>query len=177
MRTQKQIEASRSNGARSHGPVTAAGKARASRNATRHGLDSASIVLCNEDHNAYRKLLDDYMEEWQPATRGERDLVRDLVNARWRLDRILVFETSAIDLEMDRQREVVDTDIAFTDEATLATMAFSTLADSGRTLPMLSRHEGRLRRVVERSLERLTALQKRKSAETNPGTPGPPPTL
>jgi hypothetical protein len=169
MRTQKQIEASRRNGARSKGPATPEGKSRSSRNATRHGLDGGAIVLSNEDVHAYRRLLDDYILEWQPATRGEHDLVRDLVNARWRLDRVLTFETSALDLEMDRQRDSIHLEIASTDEATLATIAFSTLADSGRTLPMLSRHEGRLRRIIDRSTERLTAVRKLKSAETNPG--------
>ena len=47
-RTPTQIEASHRNGARSHGPVTTEGKARASRNAFKHGL-CAMRHLVRED--------------------------------------------------------------------------------------------------------------------------------
>jgi hypothetical protein len=41
MRTPKQIAASRANGAKSKGPVTAQGKRNFSRNSTRHGMFGA----------------------------------------------------------------------------------------------------------------------------------------
>jgi hypothetical protein len=44
-RTPAQIEASRRNGARSKGPVTAEGKARASRNALKHGLTATHHLV------------------------------------------------------------------------------------------------------------------------------------
>ncbi len=43
MRTARQIEASRLNGARSRGPVTDAGKRKSSRNSRRHGLYSQTV--------------------------------------------------------------------------------------------------------------------------------------
>ena len=52
IRTQAQIEASRSNGARSSGPISAAGKARAALNGTRHGLCSAQFFLLPDEDPA-----------------------------------------------------------------------------------------------------------------------------
>jgi hypothetical protein len=43
MRTQRQIEASRINGAKSRGPVTDAGKQKSSRNSRRHCLYARNI--------------------------------------------------------------------------------------------------------------------------------------
>ena len=49
-RTPAQIEASRRNGSRSHGPLTPEGKARASRNAVKHGLTAMThLVVEGED--------------------------------------------------------------------------------------------------------------------------------
>jgi hypothetical protein len=71
MRTRKQIEASRRNGARSRGPSTAEGKARAALNATRHGLSSR--VVGNESAETCDSLLQSCIEHWHPATAAERD--------------------------------------------------------------------------------------------------------
>ena len=62
-----QIEASRRNGARSRGPVTEEGKARASRNALKHGL-TAMHHLVLEDEAPVRAGGDDR----PPHGRGRR---------------------------------------------------------------------------------------------------------
>jgi len=48
MPIEKQIQASRANGARSRGPTSAQGKKNSSRNALRHGLFAGTVVLQGE---------------------------------------------------------------------------------------------------------------------------------
>ena len=158
MRTQKQIEASRRNGARSKGPVTVEGRARSSRNAITHGLSSRAVVLRSEDQEQFDRLPGSYMDYWCPASQIEADLVHDIVAARWRLSRVPAIETAALDVEMDRQREDVDRTTADMDVVTRCSLAFTSLANTDRSLAILNRHEARLYRMVERATARLVRL-------------------
>lgn len=75
MRSVRQIEASRVNGAKSRGPVTAAGKQRSSQNSIRHGLTSKVVVLAGENKEEFDRVLAAYLARWQPADQPERDIV------------------------------------------------------------------------------------------------------
>ena len=96
MRTQAQIEAARRNGAKSRGPVTAEGKARSSRNATKHGLRSQTpATLAAKDPAGWVKILDEAVHDFQPVTAEERQLVADIAAARWRIARAVRIESAA----------------------------------------------------------------------------------
>jgi hypothetical protein len=171
MATLKQIEAARRNGAKSRGPVTAAGKERSSRNALRHGLYSKVVVLSNESPEMYGNLVDDYLAEYDPATRREHDLVLLIANCAWRLNRIMTMETAALDLRIDQERPALDAATLKIDEATRAASAFTSLADTSRTLVMLGRAESRLVRNMERAEERLAILRERRKNKKQQNEP------
>jgi hypothetical protein len=78
--------ASRKNGARSRGPKTAAGKARSSRNALKHGLCAQKVlVLAEEDAAAFCTLETALFEELAPAGPLQTVLAQRVVSAAWRL--------------------------------------------------------------------------------------------
>jgi hypothetical protein len=74
-RTEAQRAASRANGAHSQGPISPDGKLNSSQNSLRHGLRAKTLVLSNEDADAFDALLADYLAEHQPETITEYDLV------------------------------------------------------------------------------------------------------
>jgi hypothetical protein len=172
MATIRQIEAARRNGSRSSGPVTADGKARSSQNALKHGLYSKAVVLTNESTELYDKLVEEYLAEYQPATRREQDLVLQIASCAWRLNRILTMETAAIDHRMDKQRADIAAETAQIDESTRAAVAFTSLADSSFTLTLLGRCESRLVRNIERAENRLALLQARRENKKVRNEPG-----
>ncbi len=77
MATAAQIEANRRNAERSTGPKTMKGKMRVRENALKHGNYAATVVpgLTHEDPNEIRDRVDRYIDDWQPTTDAELDLV------------------------------------------------------------------------------------------------------
>ncbi len=82
----------RANSQLSTGPRTPAGKQRSSLNALRHGLTAASPVLPSEDRAAYADHRRRFFDEYQPATPTESQLVMEVADTSWRLNRIPLLE-------------------------------------------------------------------------------------
>jgi hypothetical protein len=80
--------ASRANGAKSKGPRTAEGKARASQNALKHGMCAKKFLLLPYDSRAeFAALESALLEDLRPEGALETLLARRLIAAAWRLAR------------------------------------------------------------------------------------------
>src|SRR3954454_7319656 len=95
-RTQKQKDASRTNGAQSNGPVTGEGKARSSQNATKHGIFSKKVIVEGESQEEFEQLAESINARWSPATEEEQEAVRELILLRWRIRRASSVETTLL---------------------------------------------------------------------------------
>ena len=164
-RTEAQKLASRLNGQKSRGPKTAEGKAISARNATKHGLNSASVVLWCEKKEKYNQYLEDLTAEWEPETITELELVTALADAQWQLKRLTAIRTASIDLEMDRALESFRQDFPASDETTRLALAWQALAVDSRCLGELNRHEAHLRRIVNGSISKLLAIGEARSRQ------------
>jgi hypothetical protein len=139
-------EASRKNGARSRGPRTEAGKARASQNALKHGLRAAKhLVLPAENPAAFRAIEAALLEELAPDGALQAVLARQIVWAVWRLGRVERMEAEVL---VFRDRAERDLGIAATRDANTA-----------RALPTLVRYRAAAHAELLRSLRTLEALQ------------------
>ena len=97
-RSPAQIEASRRNGARSRGPVTEEGKARASRNALKHGLTAMHhLVLEDEAPSELEEMTARLMAEVAPMSEIEARLARRLAIAFWKGERAERIEVALFD--------------------------------------------------------------------------------
>ena len=84
------------NSQHSTGPRTETGKQRSSQNAIRHGLTARSAVLASEDQAAYENHCCQFQNEYQPATPTETQLVQQLADTSWRLNRIPILEAALL---------------------------------------------------------------------------------
>jgi hypothetical protein len=111
MRSEKQREASRANGAngaKSKGPTTPTGKNKSKFNGLKDGLRSNQIVLPGESAAEFQAELKGWADDWRPGTHTRAVLVERAAVASWRLRRCVRAES---DLLMDlaaRANEVRD---------------------------------------------------------------------
>ena len=146
--TPSQISANQQNAQLSTGPRTPEGKAVSSRNAFKFGLTAKDVVLPTEDASAFEALHAALVNQWEPASDGERLLVDDMAAARWRFRRIEKVQTAHMAGELNSNPSMSD----------------SILGDALRKFHKYLTTE---RRLYESARRELAAIQKeRKTLET-----------
>jgi hypothetical protein len=155
MATPAQVLANRQNSVHSTGPVTAAGKAASSRNATRHGLTSKQIVLPGEDAAQYDELRADMIATYAPANAVETVLVEEIAAASWRLMRARRHETLIL-------RKIAG------DDADADAAIAGAFMETPKDLDRLTRYISTIERAFYRAMGKLEQVQKeRLAAERN----------
>jgi hypothetical protein len=149
MPTEKQRAASRANGAKSRGPVTAAGKQISAKNALRNTLLARTVVLDYENRERFHELLHAFREELNPQTTIEDIMVQKLVVAHWRQLRIWGMEKSTLLHEVNQQHNLGNADPPARDAAALRSSGVS-----------LNHFEMRFDRQFAATLRRLEQFQK-----------------
>jgi hypothetical protein len=156
-------ETSRANGAKSRGPTTDEGKEKSSRNAIKHGLTAGSgnILLDCESQDEFDEVQKKLLGIHEPATPAERDIVEEMIAARWRTRRMWSIETNLLNVEILTHNPSVSEG----DPGIHLAMAFRKLADDSRSLALASRYEARLQRVYDRAYKTLRELQQTRKSE------------
>jgi hypothetical protein len=141
----------RANALLSTGPRTPAGKQRSSINALRHGLTAASAVLPSEDQAAYDAHRRGFFDEYQPATPTETQLVIEVADTAWRINRIPHLEAALLDRAANPPTEqaAIDFDIV----------------DAHRALATLGLHYQRLSRQFQKTVDHLREIQSERRRE------------
>ena len=171
MPTQLKSETARANGAKSQGPKTAQGREISSRNSTKHGLSSRNLLVLEcENADDFQAVHDSQMEIHQPATPAEKDLVDQMIAARWRILRLQSIESSLLDTEM-RSKKRIERKLGSSHVVKLSE-AYTSQANNSRAMALASRHESRLTRMYQSSYKVLRDLQAvRMKQSTQPAPP------
>jgi hypothetical protein len=159
MRTESQIEASRINGAKSRGPVTEEGKAASSRNATRHGLLSQTIVIEGESSERFLEHMADFIDQFNPQDSVELGLVEQMAACRWRQLSAWGLETAGIS---DAIRELTEKspELLEKEPAVRAFRAIGEMNTQGNQLNTLMRYDARFDRQFYRAYNKLMEKKK-----------------
>jgi hypothetical protein len=141
----KRVAANRANAAHSTGPRTDAGKQRSSQNALRHGLTATTVVLPSEDPTQYEAHRAQFFDEYQPATPTETQLVQELIDTSWRLNRIPLLEAGLIARAENPPNEQARIDFD--------------IVDAHRLIAGINLQGARLSRQFQKTVDKLREIQ------------------
>jgi hypothetical protein len=148
-------EASRQNGAKSRGPKTEEGKARAAQNALKHGMRAQKyLVLPEEDAAEFAGLEAALVEEPAPVGALQAVLARRVAVAAWRLAR-----ADHIEIELFEERRVASGGLG---------LALIRDGNGPRSFETLLRYRGAAMAAFWRALRTLKALQAEQALEDGP---------
>ncbi len=146
----------KANAQKSTGLRTDAGKQRSRLNALRHGLTGLTVVLPADDHAAYQRHSQSFLDEYQPQGATENQLVQTLIDTSWRMNRAAAVETNLLSLGMIERESGIHTENPEAHAALAMALAFR---EHGRALSNISIQSQRLARQFERTLVLLRQIQ------------------
>jgi hypothetical protein len=172
MPSELKSETARTNGAKSHGPTTAAGKEASSRNALKHGFTARNTYILEcESKEEFQEFHAEHIAVHLPVTAPEKELVEQMAIARWRIRRFVNAETVLIDCEVVRNRAKVEKEFATLGCDVHVAMAIRSLADESRCLSLMSRYEARHQRTHDKAYAALRELQQARASQPEPAPP------
>jgi hypothetical protein len=148
--------ASRINGARSRGPKTPAGKARAAQNAIKHGMRALKyVVLPDESAAEFHEFEEAMVDELAPVGAVQAVLARRVAVAAWRLAR-----ADRMEVELFEERRWEDAGVG---------MALIRDGNGTKSFETLMRYRSAAMAEFMRALKTLKALQAQQAQEQAAG--------
>ena len=154
------LAANRANAKKCTGPKTREGKFKSSLNALKHGSYSHNFIIKTEDAGTFENFSKSFIDEFQPATPSELELLKQLISVAWRRNRIA-------ELIQLRINNAIDSVVAVsepTPAAQITLRAFEKLENEKHSFARQEAHEIRLANLFQRTLSRLNTIRDKKLA-------------
>jgi hypothetical protein len=154
MSTPAQIAANQANAKLSTGPTSATGKQTVSRNSLKYGLTSKIHIALPGEENELEKHVEGYIETYAPVGLPERDLVRNIAENHFRLQRAHGLEHALVTRLMSQQPDNLDP----------ASAEAETWEQIARELKNVTLQANRIQRAIEKTTAALNAMQAQRKA-------------
>ncbi len=156
MVTDKQLAANRQNALESTGPRTLEGKAKASKNALKHGLLSSEVLLEDESREKFEEFGERLLADLSPKGELECMLADRIIAACWRLRRTVRIEREMMAADLGE-----GVHFGLKNSRTYSTLGRCVARDMAErnTYGKLCRYEAHLERGLYKALHELQRLQ------------------
>jgi len=168
MTKEERAAISRANAKKSTGPKTEEGKARSRRNAIKHGEKATTLKLfvpphtavhAHEDRQAFYSFFDAHIAKYHPNDEIELNIVRQIVECEWDINREPENKTSISNFELLKLMDQVahdDTDLS----ALTVQVGIARAIAADHAVQFGIKHKAALRREIERLEKRYFRLKK-----------------
>src|SRR4051794_4220544 len=162
--SERRLAANRANALLSTGPTTSEGKAASSLNAVKTGLTGRTVLLPSEDAALYEAHGERFQQELQPVGEREAQLVQNLADTQWRLNRIPGLEFGLFALGRKRYADQFEEEEEDSQVRT-ALLDAHILMTEAKHFKNLHLQESRLRRQYQQDAKELRELQERRKEQ------------
>jgi hypothetical protein len=159
MRKEIRAEINRANAQKSTGPKTIEGKQRSSMNACKHNLTGQSLILQEDETEAYNRLTTALLLDLKPGAELERQVVQKMIDAHFRLNRLAGVENNIFNFALIENT----TETPHDDRIEVMVAQTRAWIEKSASFDVLGRYEARLVRQVllyTLELERLQAARR-----------------
>ncbi len=154
--SEKRRAANRANAAKSTGPRTPEGKARASQNARKYNFTPANYaVVCIESPELVANLRDDAVATYQPANSQELHAVERIALAQLSMLRLSSMEAGLFSNYLDASGEAPEST-----DGDRAASGFRRLAQESNVIALFLRYQAQAERLYRRAVEDFKRLRK-----------------
>jgi hypothetical protein len=162
--SERRLAANRANAQLSTGPTTPEGKAKSSLNAVKTGLTGRAVLLADEEEAAmYKAHIERFLRQFQPVGDRETELVQNLADTQWRLDRIPNLEAGLFALGRLRCADLFEEEN--NSQIRRAMLDAHILVEDAKHFKNLHLQESRLLRRYGQDAKELKELQAKRKGE------------
>jgi hypothetical protein len=157
MSSKLQQEASRSNGAKSHGALSPETQAICSKNSLKHGLTAKTISLTEEEREDYTNLVNITFNHYRPISSMEKHVIQSVADLEWKIVKADIYEAGILaNGRMSNRDDLKDVEPPEHRYLIIEGLIYQTYA---KILQNLTLQRSRTQRDLERRIKQFEAMR------------------
>ena len=157
MSSQLQQEASRINGAKSHGALSPETQAICSKNSLKHGLTAKTLSLTEEEREDYTNLVNITFNHYRPISSMEKHVIQSVADLEWKIVKADIYEAGILaNGHMSNREDLKDVEPPEHRFLLIEGLIYQTYA---KALQNLTLQRSRIQRDLERRIKQFEAMR------------------
>jgi len=166
MSSELQQDASRSNGAKSHGALSPETQAICAKNSLKHGLTAKTLSLTEEEREDYTNLVNITFNHYRPISSMEKHVIQSVADLEWKIVKADIYEAGILaNGRMSNREDLKDVEPPEHRYLLIEGLIYQTYA---KILQNLTLQRSRIQRDLERRIKHGKSWKSRSATSPSP---------